>query len=172
MVRYADSHISERSSFISKRSLKIYNSDAFICDLNEIASQQLNDRGCVMFDKMLKVFRLFEANLSFDDDGVREVFKKGGEKVYNTALSICNCTFTKEHQIPCRHITFLRNNSDEVNIFEIAIFHKRYHRGSEEEENEVNAEEGEPVETQEEPVMDIVSDLEEEEDSCRTLTDR
>ena len=172
MINFADEHISERLSFTTTRSLKIYNADPFICDLNEVASQHLNDRGCVMFDKMWKVFKTLENNLSFVDGGVLEKFKDG-EKVYNATLWKCNCTFHAEHQVPCRHITFLQSNSDEVIIFDIFLFHKWYLRGTEDEETADNTTgDLEPVEPHDDIIMDVISDLEEEEDSVRTLNDR
>ena len=50
-----------------------------------------------------------------------------------TSLTSCDCSFYKEHQVPCLHIMFVRNNDGVVPTFDISIFDTRYYRNTDEE---------------------------------------
>ena len=175
LVKFADDRIEERSSINSMKTLKIYSTDPFIRDLNEQASTTLNDRGCMIFNQGLKMFRKFENNLQLHTDGVLEQFQNNVEKVYQATFSECNCTFTTEYQAPCRHIIFLRSNDDETEIFDVNLFNKRYHRnvslnalGEEDEEGELTT--SSATNLIEEPLSDP-EDFDDSDD-FRVLTDR
>ena len=53
----------------------IYSSDPFIRELNDGASLKLNDRGCVIFNLALEMFKKLESNMELHPDGVLERFK-------------------------------------------------------------------------------------------------
>ena len=135
LVKFSDQRINERSEANTMRSIRIYSSDPFIRDLNEKASLALNDRGCTVFDGMLKNFRLREKKLHIDPQGVLEEFsnkedEKIGEKLYRTTLTECNCTWRTQFQAPCRHIIFARHSDSATEIFDAGMFNARYHRTS------------------------------------------
>ena len=182
LVKYSDQRITERSEVNTMRSLRIYSSDPFIRDLNEKASLALNDRGCTVFDSMLKNFRLREKKLHVHAEGVLEEFtnkedQKIGEKVYRTTLTECNCTYRTQFQAPCRHIIFVRLSEcatvDETEIFDVGIFNARYHRSSF--DADADADIGRTVGTEHVVgIEEVASDLDEELDveDYRVLSDK
>ena len=120
LLTFADSRLTERYNYNTLRTLKIFDNDKFIRDLNEEAAEQLNDRGCVIFHQALKAYQERKGKL-FESFGV--VLEKFSDifEVYVATIKSRNCTIFMEHQAPCRKY-------NEAPIFDKSLFHARYHR--------------------------------------------
>lgn len=117
LVTFADNRLQESYRDNSLRSLKIYDQDKFVRDLNEESCDKLNDRGCIIFHRALKDFQTRKESLSYvDTGGVLEKFSDS-EKNYAATNTACNCSFHQEHQSPCRHIIFLRQNDQDTSVY-------------------------------------------------------
>ena len=51
LLNFTNDRLTERRIFNSTKSLRIYDSDEFICALNNQASQHLNERGCLIYHR-------------------------------------------------------------------------------------------------------------------------
>ena len=81
-MEFADRRLLQRYATGRIRRLVIYHPNDQIRLLNEKASHQLNDRGCRLLNESLVKLDSRISNLKAVNDGVKEVFANGSEKVY------------------------------------------------------------------------------------------
>ena len=127
VMKFSDNRLRERYSYNALKTLKIFDQNEFIRKLNEESADHLNDRGCIVFHQMLKVYEERKGNLSPCLEGVVERFSSG-ENIYHATSTSCDCTYSKEYQSPCRHIIFQRSEVENIHAFDKDLFHPRYHR--------------------------------------------
>ena len=65
--------------------------------------------------------------MTVEVNGVCEKYGPDQEKIYAISTLECECTFYCNHQAPCRHILFKREN-DDLSMFDQILFHTRYHK--------------------------------------------
>lgn len=127
LVTFCEQRVTDVIIHKNMKSLKIFDADPQIRALNEKASLSLNDRGCIVFDQSLKALKNRREFMMVEVNGVREQFKENQEKLYVTSATECDCTFHCTNQSPCRHI-LLKREHVKLPIFELTLFHKRYHK--------------------------------------------
>ena len=117
-------HFSENQNYATMRRLKIFDENKSIRDLNMQTSQSLNDRGCILLHQVLKSLEERKEQMEIVSEGVSESSNR-----YHTTSSSCNCSFSINHQCPCRHILYLRYHFSDIGekIFNKNLFHQRYH---------------------------------------------
>ena len=94
LLNFTNDHLAERRIFNSTKSLRIYDSDEFICALNNEASLHLNEHVCLIYHRSLKLLSGQGKNMiRCENGGVKEMFKDGSSKIYAVTTEPCHCTF-------------------------------------------------------------------------------
>ena len=119
--------LSERAMINSTKRYIIFDSDDCIRALNKEASRELNERGCMLFHKSLKMMNDRRPNLTSSQDGVMEKFQNGDSKLYTVTQNSCICTYNNQFKAPCFHILFYRERMG-CHMFDVSAFDPRYHR--------------------------------------------
>ncbi|KAE9541810.1 hypothetical protein AGLY_003801 [Aphis glycines] len=129
LVSLCSERLTESPSAANLKSLKIHDKDTGICNLNAEASLALNDHVCVLFHKSLKALQVRRELMKLKCEGVRERYEED-EVVYKCSTTECTFTFYANNQSPCRHILLIREQKCGLlsAIFELSLFHSRYHQ--------------------------------------------
>lgn len=127
LINLIHDRLDERQIFNNNKRLVIFDQDKNIHDLNKMASQHLNERGCIFFNKALKLLSKRRNNLSYSEDGICEVFQNGESKLYVCTQISCTCIFNKENRAPCLHMLF-RRDYEKQSLFDPETFDQRYRR--------------------------------------------
>ena len=132
VVQYGDERLLERYVLTNMKRLQIFHPIERIRLLNATASKQLNTRGCKLFNEALDKEHNQRSKFIIIQGGVKEEYRPGNFKTFETTSSLCQCEFYVAHQAPCHHILFLRRLdeiADESNVvFKKELFHPRYFR--------------------------------------------
>jgi len=119
LINLIHDRLDERRIFNNNK-LFIFDQDKNIHDLNKMASQHLNERGCIFFNKALKLLSKRRNNLSYSEDGICEIFQNGESKLYVCTQISCTCA-------PCLHMLF-RRDYEKQSLFDPETFDQRYRR--------------------------------------------
>ena len=114
IVNLFDGKMKELRRRIGKKSLRIFSENQEINDWNVFASTFLNERGCILWNKVQEEKVKTDGRSSLlvkDGEGVEEVFKNKDKKLYTTDVSSCNCSFFSNHGFVCKHIVFMREKA-------------------------------------------------------------
>ena len=127
LIEYTDLRLTKSYHVASTKSLRIFDKNSSIYELNKQASLELNERGCIMFHKSQKALEARKEEMCIVENKVHEEYVDN-VKAYDTTLQTCNCKYHVDNQIPCRHFLLLRYDQLDVEVFTKELFHERYWR--------------------------------------------
>lgn len=125
--RFENDNVEEKEEIRDRKRLVIFDSDEKIHGLNKEASQHINERGCILFHKSLKVLSQKRSDLSLFEDGVTEMSTDNTLVLFTCTENKCTCTYFKELLVPCHHILFFREQND-LPLYGVACFDWLYRR--------------------------------------------
>ena len=155
LVQFCDERLDEKYTWDKRHIMRIYDEDPEVRDMYARASLKLNDKGVLKFKESFEKLLQKANSLEVVQTGVKERFKKPvGEhqvnddlgddsedlveelefienmdsqtsKIYATTIDKCNCKWSIRNLAPCRHILFLRMNTNE-DPFHEDLFNSMY----------------------------------------------
>ena len=119
----------ESIALSSAKKLRIFSDNEDIRISNENASNWLNERGAILWNKTQENVVKDSARIDVlpGGAGIQEKFTDDSKKTYTTTSTSCTCSFYKNHQFVCKHVLVFRRHSS-LPDFSIELMHSRYHK--------------------------------------------
>ena len=129
LLERLDLKYQESISLSSAKKLRIFSNNEDIRISNENASNWLNERGSILWNKTQENVVKDSAMMDVlpDQAGIQEQFADESKKIYKTTSTSCTCSFHNNNQFVCKHILVLRQHLS-LPDFSTDLMHKRYHK--------------------------------------------